>query len=182
MWSHPEIVETLRKSCGIESLITYPGKPPPTHGIVGTYNQALKNIDADFFLFCHQDVAGDIPAFIEASLKFMGPKDVVGAIGKTEKNTPVWRHNEAPIEVETLDECCFGFYKNSGYTFDPKLLWTNYSQDICLLAKSKGGKVWVPPHNIGHAQHRWGSWFKTQGYFGKERAYLSKKWGPFHRS
>lgn len=164
------------------TLTPYDGRNTLPQGIVGIYNQALKEIDAQFFLFVHQDFRGLIPQFIETSIDFMGPKDVIGAIGKTEKNTPVWRHNGDPIEVETLDECCFGFFKASGYTFDPKLIWTNYSQDICMLAKSKGGKVWVPPNNTGHAQHKWGPWFINEGHFKKERAYLGRKWGPFHRS
>ena len=182
MWSHLEIFTTLQKSCADLTLVTFPGNPTPPEGIVGIYNKALANIDADFFLFCHQDVAGDIPAFIDTSLEFMGPLDVVGEIGKDMDGTTTWRHDGAPIEVGTLDECAFGFYKDSGYTFDPKLIWTNYSQDICMLAKSKGGKVWVPPHNLGHAQHKWGPWFVKEGYFHKELAYLKKKWGQFPRS
>lgn len=182
LWSHEDIFNTLLKSCGQLPTATLDSRTVPGQDIVWFYNKALQEIYADFFLFCHQDVAGDIPAFIEQSLKFAGPKDIVGAIGKTKKNASVWRHNGDPIEVQTLDECCFGFYRNSGYTFDPQLHWTSYSQDICLLARSQGAKVWVPPNNIGHAHHRWGPWFIEQGHFQKEHRYVRHKWGGFYRS
>ena len=182
LWSHPELLSALTVSCRPMPVTPYDGRHGVDGGIVATYNHALQTIEADFFLFCHQDVAGNVPQLIETSIDFIGPKDVVGAIGKTKKNASVWRHDGDPVEVQTLDECCFGFYKKSGYTFDPQLRWTNYSQDICLLAHSQGGKVWVPPNNIGHAQHKWGHWFIKQGHFAKELTHVRHKWGGFRRS
>jgi len=176
------LFSTLQKSAGDIQIIRYDGVALIHHNIVATYNHALDTLSADFFLFCHQDVQGDLVAFLQNALPATGRLDIVGAIGKTLEGTTLWRNTLAPTDVATLDECCFGFFAKSRYRFDTKLKWTNYSQDLCCRARANGHRAIVVPNSIGHARHKWGPWFVEQGFYQREHAYLTNKWGPTPRS
>lgn len=175
-WNDPQHLEKLRDSCDPIPLYEYHGVPLYTFPIVPTYNRALQEIDADFFIFVHQDAWGDFPSMIRNALQVMQQYDLVGAIGKTPKGKTFWRNTWTPTPVYMLDECAFGFFKDSGYTFDPKLLWTNYSQDLCFRTHRNDATVWVVPNSIGHAYHQHGPWFVKQGFYYKEGNYVRAKW------
>lgn len=175
-WNDPDHLQKLRQSCGPIPLYEYHGVPLHTFPIVATYNRALQEIDADFFLFVHQDAWGDFPTMLHNALQVMDQHDLVGAIGQTTKGQTFWRNTPTPTPVSMVDECAFGFYKDSGLSFDPALKWTNYSQDLCFRIHSLHATVWVVPNAIGHAYHQHGPWFVESGHYHKERAYVHKKW------
>ena len=166
----------LKKAAGSIPVYFYDGKPKPCTPIVRIYEGALREIDADFFVFAHQAVRGDIQAWVETGLQYLHRRDVLALIGWRPGLQTLWRDTVEPTPVSTCDECCFGFYRASGLTFDPKLQWTNYSQEICLQASAHDGIALVVPNNLGHAQHRYGPWFVKSGIYQKERAYVLSKW------
>jgi len=182
MYSDLTLVNRLVNSCRPLSVALYNGFNPPPGGIVSVYNLALSSIKADFFLFCHQDVLGSIHSFISLCLEFPPGPDVFGCVGKSFSNNTFWTNVSQPSEVSTLDECLFGFFSNHGLAFDPKLTWTNYSQDLCCLSRSLGGKTYVIPNNIQHYPGIHHSFFIKSGFFKNELAYVHKKWGSFTRT
>jgi hypothetical protein len=64
MYSKLSLFNRLVNHCKPFSIAGYDGTTPPPGGIVQVYNLALSTIKADFFLFCHHDIHGDIPSFI----------------------------------------------------------------------------------------------------------------------
>lgn len=174
-------LQRLMQTCGNIKLRIFDGNNPELQYISKVYNQALDEEAADFYFFCHQDIVGGVQRFIEYAYDFSNKEDVVGIVGKL-GNKEVWGKDiKDIIEVEILDECGFGFWRDSGYRFDEKLRWTNYSQDICLQAKKAGGKSLVIPTNIDHISTNQ-QWFWDEGWFAKELYYLYHKWGRFNRT
>lgn len=157
-------------------VIFYDGKPKPCTPIVQVYAQALEEIDADFFVFAHQDVRGNIPAWVQNGLDAMGQHDFLGVIGWDKHGNQFWGNTTETTVIDKCDECCFAFYKDSGLSFDPKLHWTNYSHDLCYRTTCAGFRALCVPNNIGHAQHRHGPWFVSQGFYYKDQAYVRAKW------
>lgn len=173
----PEQEAELKRAAGPIPVVFYDGAPDGCLPIVPTYAQALQEIDADFFVFAHQDIRGDITAWVQNALDVMGVHDLAAVIGWPKGKGTLWRDAKEPTTVRICDECCFGFYKSSGFYFDPRLLWTSYSHDLCGQAVDKGGRAFVAPNGIGHAQHRHGPWFLKSGIYQKEQAYIRAKWG-----
>lgn len=182
MYSDLSLVNKLINYCKPLSVALYNGSNPPPGGIVQVYNLALSSIKADFFLFCHHDVFGSIRDFISLCLKFSPNPNIYGCVGKSFSNNTLWTNVKQPTEISTLDECLFGFFSNHGLSFDPKLTWTNYSQEISCLSRSMGGKTFVIPNNIQHSPGIHHSFFTKSGFFNKELAYVHKKWGAFYRT
>jgi len=182
MYSDQTLVDRLINCCKPLSVALYNGSKPPPGGIVQVYNLALSSINSDFFLFCHQDVFGSIRDFILSCLKFLPNPNIYGCVGKSFSNNTLWTNVIQPTEVSTLDECFFGFFSNYSLSFDPNLIWTNYSQELCCLSRSLGGKTFVIPNNIQHSPNIHQSFFIKSGFFKRELAYVHKKWGAFHRT
>jgi len=176
----PQQAAELKLACDPIPLFLYDGAPKPCTPIVAVYASALASIDADFFVFAHQDVRGNIPQWVQNGLDVMDRGDILGAIGFRPGRPTLWRNTTEPTTISTCDECCFALYKASGYTFDPRLHWTSYSHDLCLRAASSGHRALVVPNGIGHAQHRHGPWFVSSGIYQNEQAYLSAKWCGIH--
>jgi len=182
MYSDLILVNRLLNYCKPFSIALYNGSKPPPGGIVSVYSLALSSIKADFFLFCHHDIKGSIRDFISLCLKFSPNPNIYGCVGKSFANNTLWANTKHPTQVSTLDECLFGFFSNQGLFFDPKLIWTNYSQDLCCLSRSLGGEAYVIPNNIQHGPSTHSSFFTKSGVFNKELAYVHKKWGSFYRT
>jgi hypothetical protein len=122
------------------------------------YNYALKNKDAELFVFVHQDVV-----FPEKWLE-----SLVAQIKQVEKNDKNWgvlgimgvtrngrfaghiidphtnrRFGRLPAVVVALDEVCLIIRKSSGLTFDEELEGYHfYGADICLQARENGLKCY----------------------------------------
>lgn len=182
MYSKLSLFNRLVNHCKSFSVAGYDGTTPPPGGIVQVYNLALSTIKADFFLFCHHDVFGDIPNFILSCLEFSPGPNIYGCVGKSFSNNTLWTNTTQPTEVSTLDECLFGFFFDQRLVFDSKLIWTNYSQELSCLSRSLGGKTYVIPNNIRHFPNIHSSFFAKSGIFKSELAYVHKKWGAFRRT
>ncbi len=182
MYSKIDLFNRLINYCKPFSVAGYNGIDPPPGGIVEVYNLALSTIKADFFLFCHHDVFGDISNFILSCLEFPPGPNIYGCIGKSFSNKTLWTNTTQPTEVSTFDECLFGFFSDQRLIFDSKLVWTNYSQDICCLSRSIGGKSIVFPNSIKHSPNIHSHYFAKSGFFKNELAYVHKKWGKFYRT
>ncbi len=182
MYSDQLLVNRFVNCCKPLSVALYNGSNPPPGGIVQVYNLALSVIKADFFLFCHHDILGSIPKFILSCLKLPPGPNIYGCVGKSFANHTLWTNTTQPTEISTFDECLFGFYSNFGFSFDPNLVWTNYSQDLCCLSRSKGGKSIIIPNSIQHSPGIHHHFFTKSGYFKNELAYVHKKWGSFNRT
>ena len=168
--------EELRESAAPIPVIFYDGKPKPCIPIVQVYAHALDSIDADFFVFAHQDVRGNIPQWVQNGIDAMNQGDLLGVIGWRPGKPTLWRNTTEPTTINTCDECCFALYKDGGLKFDPRLRWTSYSHDLCHQATSAGNRALVVPNSIGHAQHRHGPWFVATGIYQQEQAYVRSKW------
>jgi len=182
MYSDIPLLNRFLQSCKPLSVAIYNGSNPPPGGIVQVYSLALSSITADFFLFCHHDIYGDIPSFLKNCLSLPPGPNIYGCVGKTSRGATFWTNTTQPVEVSTLDECLFGFFSNYGFSFDPKLLWTNYSQDLSCLSRSKGGKTFVIPNSIKHSPGIHHAFFVKSGHFRSELSYVHKKWGSFQRT
>jgi len=179
--NNKDYLDSLMVNCGKLKVRIFDGTKPENQHITKVYNQALDEEDAAYFFFAHQDLIGDIESFVETAMATGDKRDVIGVVGK-QYLIEIWGKDTQHIEqVDTLDECGFGFWKEAGYRFDEKLTWTNYSQDICLQAKANGGKSLVIPSNVDHVGIT-KQWFWDNGYFAKEYYYIKKKWGNFHRT
>jgi len=172
----PDQAAELTQACNPIPLYIYDGAPKPCTPIVTVYAHALDTIDADFFVFAHQDVRGNIPQWVQNGIDVMDRGDLLGVIGWRPGKPTLWRNTTEPTTINTCDECCFGLYKASLYTFDPRLKWTSYSHDLCHQATSSGHRALVVPNKIGHAQHRHGPWFVATGIYQNEQAYVRAKW------
>ena len=168
--------EELSEAAAPIPVYFYDGKPKPCTGIVQVYAHAITHIDADFFVFAHQDVRGNIPQWVQNGLDVMAEGDLLGVIGWRPGKPTLWRNTTEPTTIRTCDECCFGFHKASGLYFDHRLIWTSYSHDLCLQAASNGNRALVVPNQIGHSKHRHGPWFVSQGFYHKDQAYIAAKW------
>lgn len=188
LWNDEEHIERIKAETLGFTIYLYDGRKDENKHITKVYNQALREIDSDFFLFCHQDVFVDFPKLIHRSMEFFNEDlkerrgDIVGTVGMSYNNELIWgSYISKPIEVDTLDEMCFGFFKSTGYKFDERLTWTNYSQDICCQAHKEGCKAWVIPCNISHLGGHV-DWFHKSGVFRKDYSIVQKKWGHFKRT
>ena len=138
--------------------------------IASAYNSVLNEIKGDKVLFCHQDISFPEKDTLKELAKDIdnNRKSIVGLCGinttrtvysnlKYKKTNQYITNYQLTnyMEVETVDECCFGMNKellDKLGKFDEKVCdsWHLYATEMCLRAKSKGISTIISPTTCIH--------------------------------
>lgn len=152
-------IELLHKEGRSCDLILVDCKERGYHSAAEAFNKTLdENWDAlaDIVCFVHQDIKFDTLNFHDRLCEelSLNPFQLLGAAGMTNKghvlsNLRYWNTKQYivghqiidKVEVESLDECCFGTSKEllSKVRFDERCCfhWHLYAVDLCYEAKRK---------------------------------------------
>jgi hypothetical protein len=157
------------------------------------YNDAWRNIDADFVVFLHQDVFipagwddlffGAVEILSErerkwavvgvAGVNLLG--DSVEYFGHLQENGREWRGGLEllPVAVETLDELLLVCKGNLGFRFDERIPTAHfYGADLCLQAGEEGYTC----HVINAYVHHNTTGGANTDAFRQAEDYMRKKW------
>lgn len=125
------------------------------YGGLGTVaNRVLDRCDANVFGIVHADTTfgskADVSVFLNAA-----QKHVTGLVGRAPlpDGKYIWSKDiTTQHEVSTLDSCSLFFPTSSGIRFDTSTFDDFHMcvEDVCLLGRSKGLSVVVPPAKANH--------------------------------
>ena len=152
-------------------------------GMASAYEDVMSKFDSDLYVFLHDDIGGEWGDFFKYAYDL--DYGVVGIIGKNPKDNKIYwgNHLTFPLEVQTVDECCFAFRKKSGLKFDPITCnhWHQYAPDVCLLSKSKGLNNYIVPTKLQHKGGRLGIGYDFKNFMDQFNR-LNEKWiGKFQK-
>ena len=160
-----------KQSCDFE-LITIDNQNNKYSNMAEAYNSISNNINGDVILFCHQDISfpnDETLSKIEDNI-LKNVDSVVGLCGitkekkvysnlKYKKTGEYITSNQIDnnLEVESLDECCFGMRKELidelGW-FDEEICngWHLYAAELCIRAIKNDKKIIVIPTDCYHRE------------------------------
>ena len=166
------LVKSLENQSYEYELITIENQDNKFSSMAKAYNSISNDINGDVVLFCHQDISfpnSDTLSRIEEDI-LKNNDSVVGLCGIT-KDKKVYSNlkykktgdyitaNQLDniLEVESLDECCFGMRKeliDEIDWFDEDVCdgWHLYAAELCVRAKKHNKKIKVSPVECFHRE------------------------------
>ena len=160
-----------KQTCDYE-LIAIDNQNNEFSSMAEAYNSVSNDVNSDTLLFCHQDISFPNSETLSKIEEYIlkNKDSIVGLCGITKekkvysnlkyKNTGDYitsNQIDDVLEVESLDECCFGMKKEMidelGW-FDKEVCdgWHLYAAELCIRTIKKNKKIIVIPTECFHRE------------------------------